>query len=78
MQTPNTVVQRSPEILGGTPVFAGTRVPVQTLIDYLEAGDRLDDFLEDFPTVTWEQAVAALELAKEVLLAYEQGDSFHE
>jgi len=62
------VVQRSPDILGGTPVFAGTRVPVQSLIDYLEAGDRLEDFLEDFPTVTREQVVAALELAKEALL----------
>ena len=62
------LVQRSPDILGGTPVFAGTRVPVQTLIGYLEAGDRLEEFLEDFPTVTHEQAVAALELAKEALL----------
>ena len=62
------VVQRSPDVLGGTPVFAGTRVPVQSLIDYLEAGDRLEDFLEDFPTVTREQVVAALELAKEALL----------
>ncbi|MEE8074749.1 MAG: DUF433 domain-containing protein [Candidatus Binatia bacterium] len=63
-----TVVQRSPDILSGTPVFAGTRVPVKTLIDYLEAGDRLEDFLQDFPTVTREQAVAALEIAKEALL----------
>jgi uncharacterized protein (DUF433 family) len=62
------VIQRSPEILSGTPVFAGTRVPVKTLIDYLEAGDRLEDFLQDFPTVTREQAVAALEIAKEALL----------
>jgi uncharacterized protein (DUF433 family) len=61
-------VQRSPEILSGTPVFAGTRVPVQTLLEYLEAGDRLEDFLTDFPTVTREQAIAALELAKEALL----------
>jgi uncharacterized protein (DUF433 family) len=61
------VIQRSPEVLGGTPVFAGTRVPVQTLIDYLEAGDRLEDFLSDFPTVSREQAVAALQLAKEAL-----------
>ena len=50
-----------------TPVFKGTRVPVQTLIDYLEAGDRLDDFLADYPTVTREQVVAALELAREAL-----------
>lgn len=61
------VIQRSPDILGGTPVFAGTRVPVQTLIVYLEAGDRLEDFLGDFPTVSREQAIAALELAKEAL-----------
>ena len=57
-----------PDILGGTPVFVGTRVPVHTLLDYLEAGDSLADFLEDFPTVTREQAVAALELAKESLV----------
>jgi len=64
-----SVIQRSPEILGGTPVFKGTRVPVQTLLDYLEAGQPLSDFLEDFPTVTRDQAVAALEQAKAVLLA---------
>jgi len=62
------VIERSPNILSGTPVFAGTRVPVKTLIDYLEAGDRLEDFLQDFPTVTREQAVAALEIAKKALL----------
>ena len=62
------LVQRSAAILGGTPVFAGTRVPIKTLIDYLEAGDCLEDFLEDFPTVTREQVIAALELAKEALL----------
>jgi uncharacterized protein (DUF433 family) len=62
------VIRRSPEILSGTPVFVGTRVPVKTLIDYLEAGDRLEDFLQDFPTVTREQAVAALEIAKEALV----------
>lgn len=56
-------------ILSGTPVFAGTRVPVQTLIDYLEAGDRLDDFLEDFPTVSRDQAIEALEIAREALSA---------
>jgi uncharacterized protein (DUF433 family) len=63
----SSVVEVKPEILGGTPVFPGTRVPVQTLIDYLEAGDRLDDFLQDFPTVSRKQAVAALELAREAL-----------
>ena len=51
------VIQRSKDILNGTPVFAGTRVPVQTLIDYWEAGDRIDDFLEDFPTVKREQVI---------------------
>jgi uncharacterized protein (DUF433 family) len=57
------LVQRSPEVLGGEPVFAGTRVPVQTLLDYLEGGERLDDFLENFPAVSREQAVAFLEQA---------------
>jgi uncharacterized protein (DUF433 family) len=54
--------------MSGTPVFVGTRVPFQTLIDYLEAGQPLADFLEDFPTVSKEQAIAALEQAKEALL----------
>ena len=56
-------------ILNGTPVFQGTRVPVQTLLDYLEADDSIETFLDDFPTVTHEQAVAVLEVAKEKLLA---------
>jgi uncharacterized protein (DUF433 family) len=55
--------------MGGTPVFVGTRVPFQTLLDYLEGGDSLDEFLVDFPSVTREQAVRALEQAKEALLA---------
>ena len=59
----------NPDIMGGTPVFAGTRVPVQTFVEYLEAGDPLDEFLTDFPSVTREQAVAVLELAKDLLLA---------
>lgn len=59
-----SVVHRDPEILGGTPVFVGTRVPLKNLIDYLAAGDSLDDFLDDFPSVTREQAVAALEAAE--------------
>ena len=63
------VVSKSSEVLGGTPVFAGTRVPIQTLLDYLEAGDRLDDFLDQFPTVSREQAIAFLELAKEAAFA---------
>ena len=61
-------VHSDPEIMSGTPVFVGTRVPFQTLIDYLEAGQPLSEFLEDFPTVSKEQAVAALEQAKDALL----------
>ena len=68
MKSPKTVIQRSGEILNGTPVFVGTRVPVNSLIEYLEAGDNLAEFLEDFPAVTREQAVAVLEMAKEALL----------
>ena len=67
MSSSGSVVQVDPEVLGGTAVFAGTRVPVQTLIDYLEAGDRLDTFLDDFPSVSRAQAVAALELGREAL-----------
>ena len=63
----DSVVQTDPEILGGTPVFRGTRVPVKNLLDYLVAGDTLDQFLDDFPTVMREQAVAALELARDLL-----------
>jgi len=62
-----TVVTRSPDILGGTQVFVGTRVPVRNLIDYLEAGDSLDDFLAAFPSVSRKQAVAALEAAGKFL-----------
>lgn len=57
-------IESRPEILGGTVVFAGTRVPVATLLDYLEAGDRVDDFLQDFPSVTREAVVAVLEYVK--------------
>jgi uncharacterized protein (DUF433 family) len=64
-----TVVHSDPEILGGTPVFVGTRVPVKNLFDYLEAGDSLDKFLSSFPSVTREQAVATLELAREALVS---------
>jgi len=63
------VIVTSPEILGGTPVFVGTRVPVQNLLDYLEAGGSLDAFLDAFPSVSRGQAVAALQLAREALLA---------
>jgi len=58
-----------PEILGGTPVFRGTRVPIQTLFDYLEGGETLEDFLVGFPTVSRKSAVAALEEAKDLLLS---------
>jgi uncharacterized protein (DUF433 family) len=60
-------VHRDPDILGGIPVFIGTRVPVRILFEYLEAGDSLEMFLEQFPTVRREQAVAALEMAREIL-----------
>jgi uncharacterized protein (DUF433 family) len=69
MKQHKLVVHSDPEIMSGTPVFVGTRVPVQTLLEYLEAGQPLSEFLEDFPTVSKEQAVAALEQAKAALLA---------
>ena len=62
------VIHSDPEIQGGVPVFFGTRVPVKNLFDYLEAGDSLDDFLKSFPSVKREQAIAALELAREALV----------
>ena len=62
------VISRDPEVMGGTPVFVGTRVPVQTLLDYLEAGDSIDDFLEGFPSVSREQVIAFLEQAKDRLV----------
>jgi uncharacterized protein (DUF433 family) len=68
VQTSTPVVHSDPGILGGTPVFVGTRVPVQSLFDYLEAGDTLDEFLRQFPSVRREQAVAALELARDALV----------
>jgi uncharacterized protein (DUF433 family) len=69
MTVPEPLITSSPDRLGGTPVFAGTRVPVQTLLDYLEGGDSLDDFLLDFPSVSREHAIAVLEAAKSALLA---------
>ena len=63
------VISCDPDIMGGTPVFAGTRVPVQTLLDYLEAGESIDDFLEGFPAVTRADVVAFLEEAKDRLVA---------
>ena len=68
--TRNQLITRNPAILGGTPVFAGTRVPVATLLDYLHAGQTLSDFLTGFPTVTREQAEAVLEILKEELLTH--------
>jgi len=65
----SSVVHSDPDILGGTPVFIGTRVPVQALIDYIEGGHSLEKFLDDFPTMSRELAVAALEQAKAHLLA---------
>lgn len=67
MAEPNIVIHRDLEILGGTPVFLGTRVPVRILFEYLEAGDSLEVFLDEFPSVRREQAIAALELAREVI-----------
>jgi uncharacterized protein (DUF433 family) len=66
---PKPIVTCSPDVLGGTPVFAGTRVPVQTLIDYLEGNETIDDFLEGFPTVSREQVFAFLEEAKDRIVA---------
>jgi uncharacterized protein (DUF433 family) len=63
------VISCSPDIMGGTAVFFGTRVPIQTLLDYLEAGESIDDFLEGFPSVTREQVVAFLEEAKDRLVS---------
>jgi uncharacterized protein (DUF433 family) len=68
MADPESVVVSDPEILGGTPVFRGTRVPVDSLIDYLEGGDSLDVFLDNFPSVSREMAIAALEEAKAFLV----------
>jgi uncharacterized protein (DUF433 family) len=65
------LINRSDDILGGTPVFWGTRVPVQTLFDYLEGGDTLDEFLDDFPSVSREHAIKVLEKMKEAFLSQE-------
>lgn len=69
MLTQTEVISTDPEILAGEPVFAGTRVPLRNLFDYLEAGDSLEIFLDAFPDVTRDQAVAALELAREAVTA---------
>jgi uncharacterized protein (DUF433 family) len=70
MSSTSRIVHSDPDILGGTPVFIGTRVPVKNLIDYLEAGDSLDEFLDHFPSVSRKSAIAALELAKQMLTDY--------
>lgn len=69
MAPPLGVVHSDPDILGGVPVFVGTRVPVKSLFNYLEGGDTLDEFLTQFPSVKREQAIAALELARDTVLA---------
>ena len=69
MSAHSPVVHSDPDILGGTPVFVGTRVPLRNLIDYLEHGYSLDEFLDEFPSVSREQAVAVLESAHEALTA---------
>lgn len=69
MTLPSQIVHSDPQILSGTPVFVGTRVPAQSLFDYLEGGETLDEFLRQFPSVTREQAIAALEMARDSVLA---------
>ncbi len=66
---PKGVVHSHPQVLGGTPVFVGTRVPVQSLFDYLEGGETLDEFLRQFPSVKRQQALAALEMARDSVLS---------
>ncbi len=68
MNDVDSIVVKDPEILGGTPVFRGTRVPIKNLLDYLEAGDTLDDFLMDFPGVTREAAIRVLEASQALLI----------
>ena len=68
MERQSDIIVKDEEILGGTPVFRGTRVPFQALLDYLEGGQALDEFLDDFPTVSKEAAIAALEFAKSLLV----------
>ena len=72
MSANKDVIVRDPEILGGTPVFRGTRVPFKNLLDYLEGGHTLDEFLDEFPSVTREAAIAALEHAKDLVIAQTQ------
>jgi len=69
VMTKRSIVLTDPEIMSGEPCFAGTRVPVRTLLDYIEGGDSLDEFLEDFPTVARKQAIAFLEQSADAMLA---------
>jgi uncharacterized protein (DUF433 family) len=69
MPSNTSIISVSPDVMGGTPVFAGTRVPVQTLLDYLKAGESINDFLDGFPTVTKEQVIALLEEAEKQLVS---------
>ncbi len=69
MASSNELIVRDPDVLGGTPVFRGTRVPFQTLLEYLEGGQTLGEFLEDFPTVGREAAIRALEHAKALVIS---------
>jgi uncharacterized protein (DUF433 family) len=68
MASSNNLITRDPDVLGGAPIFRGTRVPFQSLLDYLEGGQTLDEFLDDFPTVTREAALDALEHAKALVV----------
>jgi uncharacterized protein (DUF433 family) len=68
----NSLIISDPEIMSGTPCFAGTRVPVKNLYDYLESGESLESFLSDFPTVEQAQAIEVLELSEELVISYEQ------
>jgi len=72
MADPAEIIVRDPAILGGMAVFRGTRVPFKNLLDYLEGGHTLDEFLQQFPSVTREAAIAALEHAKELVIAQAQ------
>jgi uncharacterized protein (DUF433 family) len=67
---PSAIIIKDQDILGGTPVFRGTRVPFQALLDYIEGGQTLDEFLDDFPTVSKSAAVGALELASSLLVSH--------
>jgi uncharacterized protein (DUF433 family) len=69
MASRNEMIVRDPDVLGGTPVFRGNRVPFETLLEYLEAGQTLDEFLDDFPTVARDAAIGALEHAKSLVLS---------